>query len=46
MRIAALQDNLILRPIVASGISAGGVVLPGAKQFEDVCKVKSVGPDV
>ncbi len=46
MRLEALDDNVILRPIIASGISAGGVVLPGAKQFEDGCVVTSVGPNV
>lgn len=46
MNLLATQDNLVLRPIMASGISAGGVVLPGAKQFEDGCIVLSIGPHV
>ena len=46
MNLFATQDNLILRPIMASGVSAGGVVLPGTKQFEDGAIVTSVGPDV
>ena len=46
MNLEATQDNIVLRPIMASGVSAGGVVLPGAKQFEDGAVVTSVGPDV
>lgn len=46
MNLEATDDNLILRPIMASGISAGGVVLPGAKQFEDGAVIISKGPDV
>ena len=46
MKLEATQDNLVLQPILASGVSAGGVVLPGAKQFEDGCIILSVGPQV
>ncbi len=44
MNLEATQDNLVLRPIMASGISAGGVVIPGVRQFEDGCTVMSIGP--
>lgn len=46
MKLQALRDNLVLKPILASGVSAGGVVLPGAKQIEDGCIVISTGPMV
>lgn len=44
MNLCATQDNIVLKPIIASNITAGGVVLPGEKTFEDGAVVISVGP--
>ncbi len=46
MNLIATQDNLVLKAVFASGITAGGIVMPGVKQFEDGAVVTSVGPNV
>lgn len=46
MNLFATQDNIVLRPIMASDKSAGGIVLPGERNFEDGCVVLSIGPNV
>ena len=46
MNLAATDDNVILQPIMASDKSVGGIVLPGARGFEDGAVIISIGPDV
>ena len=46
MNLQATQDNIVLKSIMASNITTGGVMLPGAKTFEDGAEVISVGPQV
>lgn len=44
MKLQALSDNLVLKPIMAGQKSAGGIVLPGTERFEDGCTIISIGP--
>ena len=46
MNLEATEDNIVLRPIMSSGVTAGGVMLPQGKTFEDGAEIISVGPDV
>lgn len=46
MNLSALQDNIVLRPIMAGNVTAGGIVLPNQGKFEDGAVIISVGPDV
>ena len=46
MNLKATDDNVILKPVMSKGVTAGGVVLPGGKTFEDGAVVTSIGPDV
>ncbi len=44
MNLVATADNLVLKAQFASGISPGGIAMPGGKQFEDGAIVISIGP--
>lgn len=46
MNFQALQDNIVLRPIMAGNESAGGILLPNKGDFENGAVVISIGPDV
>jgi len=46
MKLEATDDNVVLKAVLGSGISAGGVVIPGAKTIEDGAEIISVGPNV
>lgn len=44
MNLCATQDNLVLKAVLKSGITPGGIVMPGNSDFEDGATVISVGP--
>ncbi len=46
MNLEATQDNIVLRPIMAGNVTAGGVILPNQGAFEDGAVVISIGPNV
>jgi len=48
MKLEALRDNIVLRPIKADSKTKGGIQMPNQfrEKFEDGAVIVSVGPDV
>lgn len=46
MKLEALKNNIVLRPILADAVTKGGIHMPGKSRdrFEDGAEVISVGP--